>query len=270
MKSILFHINDDSTIEACTTTALELARTTGAHLDCVQVTPFEAYVGSGSFGGAFVIQEVIDAIDARAEAFELEMMARLRDTGVPFDYVRLTGSLEITVAAQSAFADLIVTSRAAHRSSANISTLGRLGTLLHISRIPLCIPASEGGPNIDPNGVAVIGWNGQTETVNAVRGSVALLRHARKVVVVRIGEDDGIVPDRRLLDFLSDNQVNAELRLEQAQSRPKSETLVALAKALDAYLVIGGYSHRRFSEFLFGGVTRKLLTECPVPLMVAH
>jgi nucleotide-binding universal stress UspA family protein len=33
---------------------------------------------------------------------------------------------------------------------------------------------------------------------------------------------------------------------------------------------MGGYSHNRIREFVFGGVTRNLLRECPIPLVIAH
>jgi nucleotide-binding universal stress UspA family protein len=37
-----------------------------------------------------------------------------------------------------------------------------------------------------------------------------------------------------------------------------------------AYIVMGGYSHTRIGEYVFGGVTRTLLAECPLPLVIAH
>jgi nucleotide-binding universal stress UspA family protein len=36
------------------------------------------------------------------------------------------------------------------------------------------------------------------------------------------------------------------------------------------YVVMGGYSHSRAGEFLFGGVTRQLLHDCSVTLVMAH
>ncbi|MEP0643735.1 universal stress protein [Parasphingorhabdus sp.] len=37
-----------------------------------------------------------------------------------------------------------------------------------------------------------------------------------------------------------------------------------------AYLVMGAYGHSRAREFLFGGVTRSLFKNSPVPLVVSH
>lgn len=35
-------------------------------------------------------------------------------------------------------------------------------------------------------------------------------------------------------------------------------------------LVMGGFGHRPFVEALFGGVTRRMLTKSPVPVLLAH
>ncbi|WP_374614821.1 universal stress protein [Sphingorhabdus sp.] len=35
-------------------------------------------------------------------------------------------------------------------------------------------------------------------------------------------------------------------------------------------LVMGAYGHSRAREFLFGGVTRSLLRDCPLPLLLAR
>ena len=35
-------------------------------------------------------------------------------------------------------------------------------------------------------------------------------------------------------------------------------------------VVMGGYTHSRAGEFLFGGVTRSLLKGCPVSLVMVH
>jgi len=53
--------------------------------------------------------------------------------------------------------------------------------------------------------------------------------------------------------------------------RSFSADLVEYASVHNAsYIVMGGYSHSRAGEFLFGGVTRDLLGECPITLALAH
>jgi len=35
-------------------------------------------------------------------------------------------------------------------------------------------------------------------------------------------------------------------------------------------LVMGGYSHTRFREMIFGGVSRHILRNAPVPVLLSH
>ena len=48
---------------------------------------------------------------------------------------------------------------------------------------------------------------------------------------------------------------------------------IILSRALDRdvdLIVIGAYSHARWAEIIFGGVTRTLLTQMPVPVLVSQ
>ena len=55
-KTILVHIHDDDTLDARLESALSLARSFSAHLECMHVTPGQAYVAYDSFGGIFVMK----------------------------------------------------------------------------------------------------------------------------------------------------------------------------------------------------------------------
>jgi nucleotide-binding universal stress UspA family protein len=37
-----------------------------------------------------------------------------------------------------------------------------------------------------------------------------------------------------------------------------------------AYMIMGGYSHSRLSEYMFGGLTRSMLAASSMPLYIAH
>ncbi|WP_353959306.1 universal stress protein [Paeniroseomonas aquatica] len=53
--------------------------------------------------------------------------------------------------------------------------------------------------------------------------------------------------------------------------RSATAELLRAAERLDAdLLVAGGYGHTRLSEWVFGGVTRDLLTACPICCLLSH
>jgi nucleotide-binding universal stress UspA family protein len=53
--------------------------------------------------------------------------------------------------------------------------------------------------------------------------------------------------------------------------RNETRAMLDQALAMDADLIVmGGYGHSRTGEFIFGGVTRDMLTLSSVPLLLAH
>ena len=98
-----------------------------------------------------------------------------------------------------------------------------------------------------------------------------MLRMASQVRVVRFTENKDVAfPDTRLVEYLSRHGISAELDV-RAVRNDFVDDLVEYARVYSAqYVVMGGYSHSRAGEFLFGGVTRALLHACPVTLVLAH
>jgi nucleotide-binding universal stress UspA family protein len=73
------------------------------------------------------------------------------------------------------------------------------------------------------------------------------------------------------VEYLSRHGIHAEMIDDNAGTLTIADRLVATATSLGAsYLVMGAYGHSRAREFLFGGVTRSLLKECPLALVIAR
>jgi nucleotide-binding universal stress UspA family protein len=123
----------------------------------------------------------------------------------------------------------------------------------------------------DPTGTAVIAWNGSYEAANAVRNAVPLLKMASDVRVVEFSEKkERQFPSTMLLEYLSRHGIHGQLEA-RATKEPLDEALVRYAEGVDAGLIVmGGYGHSRAGEFLFGGVTRSLLKDSPIALLIAH
>ena len=275
VKTILLHIQDDKTLESRLETALSLARACEAHLSCIHVTPIEAYVAFDSFGGVFVMNDVIKTLDEEEQNLRARLERELGAEDLGWDYTQITGNVAWQLIRHAALADLIVTGRDPHRSDFAGPAIGLLGDLLHRSRTPIFIPGSDGRLP-DPAGTAIIGWDGSYEASNAVRASVGLLKLASDVRIVQVQERDKTeaFPGTRLLEYLSRHGIHAELHVEQpggAKGEAIAAVLLAHARATDAgYIVMGGYNHSRIGEYLFGGVTRTLLSESPVSLVMTH
>jgi nucleotide-binding universal stress UspA family protein len=279
IRTILLHILDDEFHDQRIDCALSLARTCSAHLSCVHVTPVEAYVAYDKLGGFFVLDKVIRAVDERDAKLRKKVEERLAREDVSWNYAQITGNVAAALVGRAALADLLITAREPSHHDYLAPTIGFLGELLHRSRTPLFIPAFP-QKSFDPTGAAVIAWDGSFEAANAVRSALGLLSLASEVRVIRIREDRAderkTFPTTDVLEYLSRHGIHSELKSEeppgtQATQEVVSGMIVAEALATGAsYIVMGGYSHTRVAEYAFGGVTRTLLKECPVPLVVAH
>jgi nucleotide-binding universal stress UspA family protein len=277
VKTILLHVQNDKSLETRLETALSLARACDAHLSCLHVTPIEAYVAFDSFGGVFVMNDVIKTLDEEEQALRTKVEEELRKEDVSWDYEQVTGNVCAQLVGHAALADLVVTGREPHRADFPGPAIGIMGDLLYRARTPLFIPGDK-DVQADPTGTALIAWDGSYEAANAIRASIGLLKLASKVQVVQImaEEKKDSFPGTRLLEYLSRHDIHAELSVIEAgvdsgDDDVISATLIARAEAINAsYLLMGGYSHSRIGEYVFGGVTRTLLGGCPVPLLMAH
>ena len=276
IKTILLHVQNDQALDRTLETGLALARACGAHLSCLHVTPIEAYAAFDAFGGMFVMNDVIKAIAEEESLLGERLKAKMSNEDVSWDYRQVTGNIPSQIVGRAALADLIVTSRALRRTDFQGSTTGLLGDLLHRSRTPLYIPGDT-GEITDPTGAALIAWNGSIEAANAVRSAVGLLKLASNVRILRIDEEkDEAFPSTVLLEYLSRHGIHAELKIETSRPDVRDADfihacLISEAERMGtAYVVMGGYSHSRIGEYMFGGLTRSMLAGSPIPLFIAH
>lgn len=271
MKSVLLHIQDDDAFDQRLQAALAVARATGGHLTCLHVTPVNAYVAFDGFGGVFVMNDIIAALDENEKALQTKVERQLANEDVSWEYQQVTGDPVAVIVRRAALADILVTGREIHRGTSANTPISLLGDLLRKARIPLLLPATGGNPP-DLKGTALIAWDGSYEAANAVRQSVPLLKLAGDIRAIHIEKrDDGQFPSTALMEYLSRHDLSAELQVVARGENSTSDTILSEARRIGAsYIVMGGYNHSRAGEYIFGGVTRTFLKDCPVPLIIAH
>lgn len=269
IRSILFHVHDDDQLGPRLQTALSIARACSAHLECLQVIPVEAYTTVDAFG-TFVNAEVVAVLEEQGAKVRNGVEAHLAKEDVSWTYDSTTASLIPELLKAAALSDLLIIGHEPENKEFGRSGRSLLGEIICNSRTPMCIPGTGGEP-LDPFGTVVIAWNGSVEAANAIRQTIGLIRMASIVRVIRITEDkETAFPDTRLLEYLSRHDVHAQLETRAVQRDFTDDLAEYAARAGASYIVMGGYSHSRAGEFLFGGVTRDLLRECPISLVMAH
>jgi nucleotide-binding universal stress UspA family protein len=115
-----------------------------------------------------------------------------------------------------------------------------------------------------------IAWRDDSRTLKAVLAGLRGLREAEHVDVLA-GARDG-APQPRLPDILDEHGIKADLHvLPVTGDRVFGEVLLAKAHALACdMLVVGAFAHHPIRSLLLGGVTRHMLANADLPVLMRH
>ena len=117
---------------------------------------------------------------------------------------------------------------------------------------------------------AAIAWDGSREAARALASALPLLRRARELVILHVGPVRKGPALADVQTFLSRHLLDARV-VEVPDRHDTAGALLDAARGQGArLLVLGGYSHSRAREFVFGGVTRDMLAHATIPLFFAH
>ena len=271
MKSILLHIDHDIAMQARLQVALDMARATNGHITCLQAVSYEVFMPGDFYGSA--IAAALPVIKENAEALRAEIEKAMEHEGVPFDWRFEYGIAAQRLIAASPLADIVIL------GPDETGTSGRgpsalVGDVVLGAPVPvLVVPADA--KSFDVGAPMVVAWNGSPESAHALRAAVPLLACSCQVTlacVVEDGEQDGkALPSTEGARYLARHGISCEI-VEIPRGEAKiADTLFAAAQLRDAsLLVMGAYGHARLAELVLGGVTRNMLSEPQMPVLLAH
>lgn len=146
-----------------------------------------------------------------------------------------------------------------------------VGELLMRAGRPLLIAPSAARPMLFQH--ALLAWNDSRECRRAAADALPLLRESGRVSVVRLtSRDDEAAVTAQLnevLAWLAAHGIAATALALRDSDDPQQIGMVASEHACDL-VVAGAYGHSRLREWTFGGVTRALLSQQHVSVLLAH
>jgi nucleotide-binding universal stress UspA family protein len=270
MKSLMLHVNHDDGFDSRLQVALDIVRRFDAHLTLVQPCMAQEFIAFDMVGGAhFVAQAYAAAEEARADIKE-RVEAHLAREGINWDWQMIDGTSKCAILAEGArLADLAIVSLDNVRQGASQPGRSLVGDLTMTSRTPiLAVPHGQRGFAF---GTAMIAYDGGPEASFAIRSALPLLAASEHVKIAEVGIDKDELPMTDAADYLARHGIEA--RIEPFAKGPKTveERLVGAAREMKAdLLVMGAYGHSRWREALFGGVTRYVMSEIGIPVLLAH
>ncbi len=117
-------------------------------------------------------------------------------------------------------------------------------------------------------------WDGGRQAARAIGDAIPLLRLAEEVELLAIAREDCSTIECKALDIAThlarhDLKINVEI-MSAIDIDVADAILNYVADSSATLVVMGGYGHSRFREFLLGGVTRKMLSSMTVPVLLSH
>ncbi|MGE0500551.1 MAG: universal stress protein [Rhizobiaceae bacterium] len=255
--------------------AIELARAANAHLSvCVVALGSPPPIGEYTMvlADAWVEQRqaLIDNLKSRCAAID----ARLADAGISADADSLYAELnaaDMEFGQRARLADVTLVG-ADMLADADMRPSIVEGALFESARPVLLAPRGSGA-TLAPRRV-VVAWDGRIEAARAVREALDMLAGADSVRLTMVdpaATGDGIEPGSDLAAYLARHGVNTTIDRLSAGGRATGDVLRRHALDVGADLVVmGGYGHSRLRERIFGGVTRSMIEEAGVAVLMAR
>ncbi len=258
--------------------AISMARAMDAHLD-VLVVGVETVPGGYAYAelNAAIVQASMQACIDQAEKLKADAQAQIDRAGLTRACVTATvcpaGMLISTVRRFARFSDLAV-QPSPYSEAAGVDEPRIIETALFEAHIPVLVLPDQQDTWHAPRRVAVA-WNEGDEALRAVRHALPLIA-AADTTYLSIIDPPQHGPDRSdpgglLAQFLARHGARCEVDV-MARSLPRiSDHLIRAVTDRDIdLLVMGAYGRARWSEAMFGGATRDMLNQTPVPLLMAH
>jgi nucleotide-binding universal stress UspA family protein len=118
-------------------------------------------------------------------------------------------------------------------------------------------------------------WDGGRTSARAIGDAMPFLERAKAVDIVMVAEerkeDDDETTGAKMSEHLTRHGVQANIKRMAKGDIAIEDVILSYAADSGADLmVMGGYGHSRLREFILGGVTRGILTEMTIPVLMSH
>jgi nucleotide-binding universal stress UspA family protein len=272
-RDLLVHVDGSDAGRRRLQFAIDLALRTGARLSGLHVMPppdVPPLYKPSQLDEAVADMSRKLAANARAarEAFKEEVAQQLSDTR----WFEADGNVADGICDRARYADLVILGQYEWQGPHLAHPLPIAhAVVLRCGRPVLVVPAAVGPISFAR---AAIAWDGSREAVRAAHDALPLLALSHSVEIVTIVSPEAVESSDDA-KHLSEHLANHGIKIEPGVIQTRSEEEpIALQKQVEKarydFLIMGGYSHPMWIEFIFGGATRSILLSSKIPVLVSH
>ncbi|MCK8784621.1 universal stress protein [Roseomonas sp. NAR14] len=289
-RRVLLPLTGTAAGEAAMRTAVMVARIWNAHVHCLHVRvdarDVAPLAGEGLSGA--MIEEMMAATERESgdrasrvralfERFTGEeggiTLANSAETaikahGPTFSFESIAGREEDVVAQQSRLYDLAVLPHP--EAGEDVSSSDALHAVLFDSGRPVLIAPREAPRSMGTR--ACVAWNGTAESAAAVAAALPWLHQAEAVRILASDDYQRRGPTAEgIRTYLRWHEIEAEIIPFKPVTREVGAGLLGAARDFGAdLLTMGAYSHSRLRQLILGGVTRHVLENADIPVLMCR
>jgi nucleotide-binding universal stress UspA family protein len=274
IKSLLVAFSGDAASCSALRLAMAMSRKYGAHLTGVVwhgPHPIESRYR------AYLNRDVVEILAKReAEeiaAIEADFRSRVDSAGLAdwSEFLDLQGVSDFSLAERARGYDIVVISRQAAEAGREHFSVRPDVIALRSGRPVIVVPPDYASDILNEH--ALVAWDGKRAAARALGDAMHILETKSRVTVLTVGdpEDNPSARGDDVMALLARHAIPAERLVKPAGRNGIARTILDSCREVGAgLLVMGAYEHSKFSEDLLGGVTRDILGQSELPILMSH
>jgi len=285
LKDLLVYLEPASRSYAHLELAFDLARRNASCLTALFVREWNpqqlAHRKTAELAGrplaemAAITHDAQSSLDRSALEAQATFERLAKRYGLQSEWREVDGEPRSLLAQQARYADLCLLSIEAHAES--VSSGYRLSEemLFSTGRPVLLVPGLTRAGTLGAH--LAVAWNSSRSAARALNDALPLLERSDKTTVIAVNAHEVLAanaarPPAKLLEHLRRHGVSAQLiELPDVPAAAIAGTLQDMARSVGADLLIAGaHGHTWLREVLLGSVTRDLLADLTLPVMMSH
>ncbi|MCB8875564.1 universal stress protein [Acidisoma silvae] len=284
LRKVILLLNETAAGKAALDTALDTARLWQSHLtvlhvrvDARDVAPLAGEGLSGAMIEDMMVatekESAVRAHDVRV-LFEQAVNTHGVTIGEPrsgvatANFVSVAGREEEIIAQQARLADLTVIPHP--EAGQDVSSSDALHAVLFDSGRPVLLAPATPPASIGRR--ICVGWNGTAESSSAVQAGIPWMKKAETVRILTSEDYQRRGPGAAdLAAYLALHDIRVEVATFRAIDKNVGAGLIAATREFGAdLLTMGAYSHSRLRQLILGGVTRHILENSDLPVLMSR
>jgi nucleotide-binding universal stress UspA family protein len=274
-RNILVFVDQSGASRLRVKAAVDIARRfgaslTGAFLRAEQIPAFIA-------GDAFSATTAVDVFMEERNKVIKESIAvarpvfetAARDAGIPFEWIDINGDDDRALTACARRHDLTILPPTMY-TAGGLQPLNAGSVAMGAGGPVLIVPELGYLPTFGSK--IMVAWKESRESARVLHDAMPFIAKASEVTFLTVGRDaEPAFDEMQRRNLMAHDCRNAQIVVDNNDDRDTGDAIRLNAGMVGAdMLVLGLYGHSRLQELLLGGVSRNLLGDVTLPILVSH